>query len=458
MKMCDCNQGRLPCTCKMVEMVSVPRELAETFDRSESPPPAWAVEKLRAILDAPAELNQGEPVKIPARDESLGTAERDEYANGYRHGWNAYNDELAKLGPLYIRPAQGDPAAFVSPATLEAIKASGTRVHWVSSERNMEDCVPLYTHPAPAQQGEPVAWQVTWPYGPRELFQDEVGAKATMAPYQPLYTHPDSGEVERLREEVDHLQGIRQSLDQTLSACITKREDLRAQLSERDALLRGYQSLLRQVLPCLAMSTNSQAASYMRQIEAALSASAEPSPSGRDDSRMVRHLKMMLEKVAQGWPLVISTAGNPLYVTKCGRLLSCETALGTVTTYDPLAVNDVSGGVKCPRMAPGGCDGGHPFTVSTEPIAPKCETCDNHGAVGNILNAEPCPDCSYSAVEHLLIDENAEFEKTWLSLNFEGSEAGQVCLARGPNGEYVYRDASECFKFWMARAALERKS
>lgn len=79
-----------------------------------------------------------------------------------------------------------------------------------------------------------------------------------------LFTHVDSGEVESTPECfcVEHGLHI---------------ETLRAKLAERDALLRGYQSLLRQVMPCLAMSTNSQAASYMRQIDVALSASAEPS-------------------------------------------------------------------------------------------------------------------------------------------------------------------------------------
>jgi hypothetical protein len=32
--------------------------------------------------------------------------------------------------------------------------------------------------------------------------------------------------------------------------------------------------------------------------------------------------------------------------------------------------------------------------ASAEPSAPDCLTCSDHGAVGNILNAEPCPDCT----------------------------------------------------------------
>ena len=30
----------------------------------------------------------------------------------------------------------------------------------------------------------------------------------------------------------------------------------------------------------------------------------------------------------------------------------------------------------------------------TDAAAPECLTCNDHGAVGNILTAEPCPDCT----------------------------------------------------------------
>lgn len=86
------------------------------------------------------------------------------------------------------------------------------------------------------------------------------------------------------------------------------------------------------------------------------------------------------------------------------------------------------------------------LSASVEPNAPKCETCSDHGIVGNILNAEPCPDCSYSApVER---DERADFEalhdKTW------------------PRSEFLHLSHHEYGKKlrwegWQARAALERK-
>lgn len=96
------------------------------------------------------------------------------------------------------------------------------------------------------------------------------GLFATQDSVVTLYTHADAAEVERLREKSDHLTEANRLL---MDDCDT----MRAQLAERDALLMGYKSLLRQVMPCLAMSTNSQSASYMRKIDAALSASAEPS-------------------------------------------------------------------------------------------------------------------------------------------------------------------------------------
>ena len=101
----------------------------------------------------------------------------------------------------------------------------------------------------------------------------------------------DAGEVERLRAELAESEKLR---DQAIIGAANnldlamnldkENERLRAKLAERDALLIGYKSLLRQVMPCLAMSTNSQSKSYMRQIESALSSSAEPSaPVERDE-------------------------------------------------------------------------------------------------------------------------------------------------------------------------------
>lgn len=48
--------------------------------------------EVRMLYGRPAEQPAPVAVVLPERDESFGTAERDEYGNGYRHGWNAYHD------------------------------------------------------------------------------------------------------------------------------------------------------------------------------------------------------------------------------------------------------------------------------------------------------------------------------------------------------------------------------
>lgn len=170
------------------DMVMVPRELAETFDRSASPPPTWAVEKLRAILDAPTD-HHAEPVALPARKRSDPFA-YDQGGNARADGWNACLDEIARLGPLYSRPVQGEPVAWVSKDALMCLPTHGR----------------LYAH-----------------------FKAFDGAV-------PLYTRAGPGEVERLREGRKLLLEDLDRRDATVA-------ELRAQLAERDALLRkieGY--------------------------------------------------------------------------------------------------------------------------------------------------------------------------------------------------------------------------
>lgn len=150
----------------------------------------------------------------------------------------------------------------------------------------------LLVQPAEQRRGEPVAYAVFSDNGNIRIWSsncEAVGIKVMQEEGKqafPLYTHSDAGEVERMRAELAESENLRDqaiidaanNLD--LATNLDKENDgLRAQLAERDAQLIGYKSLLRQVIPCLAMSTNSQSASYMRQIEEALSASAEPSAS-----------------------------------------------------------------------------------------------------------------------------------------------------------------------------------
>lgn len=67
--------------------------------------PQAHVEKWNARAQ-PAQ-HQGEPVALPGRksyEESFSV-----HGQGQIMGWNAYHDEIAKLGPLYTHPAPADP-------------------------------------------------------------------------------------------------------------------------------------------------------------------------------------------------------------------------------------------------------------------------------------------------------------------------------------------------------------
>ncbi len=194
-----------------VKMVSVPRELVEQamlacFEAGFGIPHS----ALRDLLDAPAPLVvpltgpkewldslrkadqcQGEPATLPSRDESLGTAERDEYANGYRHGWNAYQESVAKLGPLYTHPA---PAVQMGEPVGEVVGKKFERRWWMP--------------------------QVKW----AESFNAERTPVGTL-----LYTHADPEEVERLRALVKSYEEIAESHADACAEALTR-------LAERDAL------------------------------------------------------------------------------------------------------------------------------------------------------------------------------------------------------------------------------
>lgn len=65
MKMCDCNQGRLPCTCRQADRVTVPREALENLQKTVCDSRYW--QQLADILSGPArartcgaEVNSGQ--------------------------------------------------------------------------------------------------------------------------------------------------------------------------------------------------------------------------------------------------------------------------------------------------------------------------------------------------------------------------------------------------------------
>jgi len=122
-----------------------------------------------------AEQHQGEPVALPARKDPT---EAWAVPGGVHkaEGWNACLDEIAKLGPLYSRPVQGEPVAW----SCAAVKDDDTSyARLAGSEAEAREFLEHY-------QG--------------------IGAVVTI---MPLYTHADPGEVERLRKEVAELEQLR---------------------------------------------------------------------------------------------------------------------------------------------------------------------------------------------------------------------------------------------------------
>lgn len=339
MKMCDCNQGRLPCTCKAVEMISVPRErLAEIAHRDSAVSVTVRAEDLRAIL---AEQHQGEPVALPARKPDMNASFRGTDAEWYGNiSWNACLDEIAKLGPLYTRPA---------PADTE----------------------------------------------PRGAFAKCMEAMAD--------------------RDAAH-----------------KREDtLRAQLAERDALLRKVVN---------GKSRIQFDGDLMHRILMALSASAEQSApecskcgSLNVDACIANGCWFQQE---QGAPKLQCLNCNAEFTdTEAANCEGCCWKCGAAVAP------------KCPDCNGTGSSGGRMHVNGIdEPEYErfKCETCDGFGSVGNILNAEPCPDCSYSAP--------FERDERWCA------DIGYTLKSSDSGNGFKPGYGSELFSAWQARAALERKS
>jgi len=125
------------------------------------------------------------------------------------------------------------------------------------------------THPEPLQhteqhQGEPVGEVVAFGKGLHEIAwaagrMPKLGAK--------LYTHADTGEVERLREENRILQ-------KQMSERWADIDELRAQLAEQDALLRDSYAELLAIKAEIGFRGATIA--LIGRIDAALSASAKP--------------------------------------------------------------------------------------------------------------------------------------------------------------------------------------
>jgi hypothetical protein len=201
------------------EFVMVPRKLTrEMLDElTNGDSEKNNVMKLRwgqALKVAPAQQHQGEPVALPERLDPPKNGESHQLLPRYLV-WNACLDEIAKLGPLFSRPVQGEPVAWLD-------RASGA----------------ICTNQLKPLMGE--------------------GFET------PLHPHADPGEVERLRN------CLRTEIEAG-DSWKREAEDLRAQLAEAHALLRRIGKQWNVPDP-----TDEDHACW-DAIESALSGSAEPS-------------------------------------------------------------------------------------------------------------------------------------------------------------------------------------
>ncbi|WP_282361290.1 hypothetical protein [Pseudomonas sp. PS01300] len=186
-------------------------------------------------------------------------------------------------------PHQGEPVAYADPRSFENLKSfgrlGGIYLHeWMWAEPG-PGMVPLYTRPA---QGEPVALPkrlpVRMPEGrnlPKGYAEAWNACLAEVEKLGPLYTHADTGEVERLREELASAVADKEAYAQNAIDLRRRVENadlaLKVQTQNCDALRAQLAALLaavskhREALKPLGLPLGDSLE------EAALSASAEPS-------------------------------------------------------------------------------------------------------------------------------------------------------------------------------------
>ena len=324
------------------QMVSVPRELLErakqfTFDLLW---PGKLRDDLQAVLAQPADQHQGEPVALPARksipDQATFAGGNSYYTKCFdqARSWNACLDEIARLGPLYTHPDAGE----VERLRILAADLAGGEV------ADLEE-----TRQANAQ-----------------LTGDLQSAEQ---------------EVERLRADLESVKSSRDAFAQNAI-------DLRAQLAERDALLRDLVSM---DIP--------RTAAAIERAKQILSASAEPN---------------QCDGCQAGIPLVNGAhrMGKP---GGYADTMSCQA--GKYASAEPSASKCEDGGM---------CEGS----------SHKCDSCEPSAPV----------EC----------DERADFERHVILATGRPIDSE---LKRHPvrHDEYECRTMQTRWNDWQARAALERK-
>lgn len=74
------------------------------------------------------------------------------------------------------------------------------------------------------------------------------------------------------------------------------------------------------------------------------------------------------------------------------------------------------------------------------PAQPECLTCNDHGAVGNILTAEPCPDCTRKAAPAAMAGPSGYGPKVTVKRRCSDCKAcnSESYAVQGDSGHYVY--------------------
>lgn len=211
-------------------------------------------DKAVELWNARAEQHQGEPVALPARRR----VRPETPAANLSHikGWNACLDEIAKLGPLYARPMQGEPAMWANQlgdTITDKVKTHNLSLGGAPAGIAKSYTQPLYTRPAPADPGEVERLRTELSAVKFNLDKTDKGLLAADA------------EVRRLRKTIDGMNDAHANVVEDNAA-------IRAQLAERDALLI-------EVLPSLDLAAGAfkSAKPVRNKVKAAISASAEPS-------------------------------------------------------------------------------------------------------------------------------------------------------------------------------------
>ena len=409
------------------QMVSVPRDeverLVKLLKYQAHPYPSPHAEFWQGLLDAPAQ-HQHAPLGWVYDGGQEFTSDPDK-----AHDLRAEGIELTDV--YGHAQHQGDPDRALKDALFACLAAGGDDREYggVATAGDRQGWVRFTTVATGAQhQGEPVALparrdESTASYtaclqsSGWNAYHDEV------AKLGPLYTHPDAGEVERLREELDL---IKISFDRNFDAAQeakAERDTLRAQLAEQDALLRRCLLAVREQHCDEGEADFDLPAPLLSDIDAALSAQVRPAEAGELE-RLRAALKFYADREhyhfeSGNWDTV---SGEPLNILWCGDdpdFIEDGSVARAALSTSAVPSNDLC------------AEGAHEFV----PFRSKCVKCgEPYSAEPSAREAQALKDESRLGIERLPAEPSAPDE-------LEGVED----LAR--------RIAARV----KARAALERK-